>query len=59
MTAGGLLHGARVQSAVVEQHEALVAAIETGDAARARRAMEDHRLYLRDVIAIVLARPGR
>jgi DNA-binding FadR family transcriptional regulator len=53
-----LLHGAIVQSAVVEQHEALVAAIENGDAVRARRAMEDHLLYLRDVLAMVRARPA-
>jgi GntR family transcriptional repressor for pyruvate dehydrogenase complex len=47
------LHGAMVQSAIVEQHEALIAAIEKGDSARAGRAMEDHLLYLRDVLAIV------
>jgi GntR family transcriptional repressor for pyruvate dehydrogenase complex len=52
-----LLRGAMVQSAIVEQHEALVAAIEKGDPARAQRAMEDHLLYLRDVLAMVRARP--
>jgi len=48
-----VLHGAIVQSAVVEQHEALLAAIEKGDAARAERAMKDHLLYLRDVLRMV------
>jgi GntR family transcriptional repressor for pyruvate dehydrogenase complex len=48
-----LLHGALVHSAIVEQHEVLIAAIEKGDAARARRAMEDHLLYLRDILAVV------
>jgi GntR family transcriptional regulator, transcriptional repressor for pyruvate dehydrogenase complex len=47
------IQSAVVQSAVVEQHEALVAAIEKGDAARAERAMKDHLLYLRDVLRMV------
>jgi DNA-binding FadR family transcriptional regulator len=42
-----------VHAAVVEQHEALLAAIEKGDAARAERAMKDHLLYLRDLLALV------
>jgi DNA-binding GntR family transcriptional regulator len=42
-----------VQSAIVEQHEALLAAIEKGDAPRAERAMKDHLLYLRDVLRMV------
>jgi GntR family transcriptional regulator, transcriptional repressor for pyruvate dehydrogenase complex len=42
-----------VQSAIMEQHEALVAAIEKGDPARAERAMKDHLLYLRDVLGMV------
>jgi GntR family transcriptional repressor for pyruvate dehydrogenase complex len=50
------LHGALVQSAVVEQHEALLAALEKGDPARAERAMKDHLLYLRDVLGMVNAR---
>jgi GntR family transcriptional regulator, transcriptional repressor for pyruvate dehydrogenase complex len=50
------LHGAIVQSAVVEQHEALLAAVEKGDAARAERAMKDHLLYLRDVLRMVRER---
>jgi DNA-binding FadR family transcriptional regulator len=52
-----LLHGAMIQSAIVEQHETLVTAIEKGDPARAERAMTDHLLYLRDVLAIVRAAP--
>ena len=47
------LHGAIVQSAIVEQHEDLLAAIEKGDAPRAERAMKDHLLYLRDVLRMV------
>jgi DNA-binding FadR family transcriptional regulator len=47
------LHGAIVQSAIVEQHEALLAAIEKGDSPRAERAMKDHLLYLRDVLRMV------
>jgi GntR family transcriptional regulator, transcriptional repressor for pyruvate dehydrogenase complex len=47
------LHGALVPSAVVEQHEALLAALEKGDPARAERAMKDHLLYLRDVLRMV------
>jgi GntR family transcriptional repressor for pyruvate dehydrogenase complex len=52
-----LLQGAMVQSAILEQHETLVTAIEKGDPARAQRAMDDHLLYLRDVLAIVRAAP--
>lgn len=48
-----VIQPAVVQSAVAEQHEALVAAIEKGDAARAERAMKDHLLYLRDVLRMV------
>jgi GntR family transcriptional repressor for pyruvate dehydrogenase complex len=47
------LHGAVLQSAVVEQHEAVVAAMEKGDPARAERAMKDHLMYLRDVLRMV------
>ena len=47
------VEGAIVQSAIVEQHEALLQAIEKGDAARAERAMKDHLLYLRDVLRMV------
>jgi GntR family transcriptional regulator, transcriptional repressor for pyruvate dehydrogenase complex len=42
-----------VHSAVVDQHEALVNAIEKGDAPRAERAMKDHLLYLTDVLRMV------
>jgi GntR family transcriptional repressor for pyruvate dehydrogenase complex len=48
-----VIQSAVVQSAVAEQHEALVTAIEKGDAARAERAMKDHLLYLRDVLRMV------
>jgi GntR family transcriptional regulator, transcriptional repressor for pyruvate dehydrogenase complex len=48
-----LLSTVVVRSAVIEQHEALLAAIEKGDPARAERAMKDHLLYLRDVLAMV------
>jgi GntR family transcriptional regulator, transcriptional repressor for pyruvate dehydrogenase complex len=47
------LHGAVLQSAIVEQHQALLAAMEKGDPARAERAMKDHLLYLRDVLRMV------
>jgi GntR family transcriptional regulator, transcriptional repressor for pyruvate dehydrogenase complex len=53
-----VLSGAVVHSAVTEQHEALVAAIEKGDPARAERAMKDHLLYLRDVLGMVRERPA-
>jgi GntR family transcriptional regulator, transcriptional repressor for pyruvate dehydrogenase complex len=52
------LHGAVVHSAVVEQHEALVAAMEKGDPARAERAMKDHLMYLRDVLRMLETRDG-
>ena len=43
---------------VVDQHEALLAAIDKGDPARAERAMKDHLLYLRDVLRMVQAQDG-
>jgi DNA-binding GntR family transcriptional regulator len=46
-----------VQSALIEQHEALVSAVEKGDPARAERAMKDHLLYLRDVLSVVQEEP--
>jgi GntR family transcriptional repressor for pyruvate dehydrogenase complex len=52
------LHGAVLQSAVVEQHKALLAAMEKGDPARAERAMKDHLLYLRDVLRMVERKDG-
>jgi GntR family transcriptional repressor for pyruvate dehydrogenase complex len=51
------LDQAVVRSALVEQHEALIAAIERGDAQRAERAMKDHVLYLGDVLGLVQAPP--
>ncbi len=42
-----------VHTAVVEQHEALINAIEKGDAPRAERAMKEHLLYLSDVLRMV------
>jgi GntR family transcriptional repressor for pyruvate dehydrogenase complex len=54
-----VLHGAIVHSAVIEQHEALIAAIEKGNHARAERAMKDHLLYLRDVLRLVERADGR
>src|SRR5829696_2425783 len=46
-----------VQPALIEQHEALVSAVEKGDPARAERAMKDHLLYLRDVLGMVQEGP--
>ena len=54
-----VLHGAIVHSAIIEQHEALIAAIEKGNHARAERAMKDHLLYLRDVLRLVERADGR
>jgi DNA-binding FadR family transcriptional regulator len=48
-----VLEEAIVHSAVVEQHEALLAAMEKGDPARAERAMKEHLLYLRDLLRLV------
>ena len=53
-----VLDGAVVASAVADQHEALLAAIEKGDAPRAERAMKDHLLYLRDVLGMVAGSNG-
>jgi DNA-binding GntR family transcriptional regulator len=39
---------------VLDQHAALKRAIEKGDRARAERAMREHLLYLRDVLAMTL-----
>ena len=52
-----VLKPAVVHSALVEQHEALVSAVEKGDPARAERAMKDHLLYLRDVLGMVQDEP--
>jgi GntR family transcriptional regulator, transcriptional repressor for pyruvate dehydrogenase complex len=48
-----VLGKAVVHTAVVEQHEALVAAIEKGDSTRAERAMKEHLRYLGDVLRMV------
>jgi GntR family transcriptional repressor for pyruvate dehydrogenase complex len=50
-----VLEPAIVHSAILEQHQALLAAVEKGDPARAERAMKDHLLYLRDVLRMVQA----
>jgi GntR family transcriptional regulator, transcriptional repressor for pyruvate dehydrogenase complex len=47
------LRDAVLPSAVLDQHRALLKAIEKGDRARAERAMREHLLYLRDVLAMV------
>ena len=52
-----VLQPAVVHSAIVEQHEALVSAVEKGDPARAERAMKDHLLYLGDVLSMVREQP--
>jgi GntR family transcriptional repressor for pyruvate dehydrogenase complex len=48
-----VVHPAVLNSAIVEQHQALLVAVEKGDPARAERAMKDHLLYLRDVLRMV------
>jgi GntR family transcriptional regulator, transcriptional repressor for pyruvate dehydrogenase complex len=53
-----VLEPAVVHTAVVDQHEALLAAIDKGDPARAERAMKDHLLYLRDVLRMVQSHDG-
>jgi DNA-binding FadR family transcriptional regulator len=45
-----------VPSALLDQHQAILAAFEKGDAARAERAMKDHLLYLADVLDLAQAR---
>jgi GntR family transcriptional repressor for pyruvate dehydrogenase complex len=46
------LRDAVVPRAVLDQHTALLKAIEKGDRTRAERAMREHLLYLRDVLAM-------
>ena len=53
-----VLQPAVVQSAIADQHQALLAAVEKGDPARAERAMKDHLLYLQDVLRMVREQPG-
>ena len=45
-----------VPEAVLDQHAALLRAIEKGDRPRAERAMREHLLYLRDVLAMTRER---
>ena len=52
------LRDAVVPAAVLDQHAALLRAIEKGDRARAERAMREHLQYLRDVLAMVSERDG-
>jgi GntR family transcriptional repressor for pyruvate dehydrogenase complex len=52
------LRDAVVPSAVLDQHAALLKAIEKGDRPRAERAMREHLLYLRDVLAMTRERDG-
>jgi GntR family transcriptional repressor for pyruvate dehydrogenase complex len=47
------LRGAIVPGALLDQHAAVMRAIEKGDRARAERAMREHLLYLRDVLGMV------
>jgi GntR family transcriptional regulator, transcriptional repressor for pyruvate dehydrogenase complex len=47
------VRAAIVPAALIDQHERMLGAIEKGDAGRAERAMKDHLLYLRDVLAMV------
>ena len=51
------LQPAIVQSAILEHHQALLAAVERGDPIRAERVMKDHLLYLQDVLRMVRERP--
>jgi GntR family transcriptional repressor for pyruvate dehydrogenase complex len=53
-----ILQPAVVQSAIQEQHQALLAAVEKGDPARAERAMKDHLLYLQDVLRMLRESDG-
>jgi GntR family transcriptional regulator, transcriptional repressor for pyruvate dehydrogenase complex len=52
------LRDAVLPSAVLDQHVALLKAIQKGDRARAERAMREHLLYLRDVLAMTRERDG-
>jgi GntR family transcriptional repressor for pyruvate dehydrogenase complex len=51
-----VLRDAVVPGAVLDQHAALLRAIEKGDRARAERAMREHLQYLRDVLAMARER---
>ena len=53
------LRDAVLPSAVLDQHTALLKAIEKSDRPRAERAMREHLLYLRDVLAMTREHGGR
>ena len=53
-----VLQPAIVQSAILEHHQALLAAVERGDPVRAERVMKDHLLYLQDVLRMVQGAPA-
>ena len=48
-----IIEHAVVESAIVDQHEALLRALERGDPVRAERAMREHVEYLRDLLRVV------
>jgi GntR family transcriptional repressor for pyruvate dehydrogenase complex len=50
------LRDAVLPGAVLDQHAALLRSIEKGDRLRAERAMREHLLYLRDVLAMTRER---
>jgi GntR family transcriptional regulator, transcriptional repressor for pyruvate dehydrogenase complex len=53
-----LVAPAVVESVVVEQHRDIVRAIERGDPAAAERAMREHLVYVRDLVAAIDAAGG-
>jgi DNA-binding FadR family transcriptional regulator len=48
-----LVAPAVVESVIVEQHRDIVRAIERGDPAAAERAMREHLVYVRDLVAAI------
>jgi GntR family transcriptional repressor for pyruvate dehydrogenase complex len=48
-----IIEHAVVESAIVDQHEALLRALERGDPVRAERAMREHVEYVRDLLRVV------
>jgi GntR family transcriptional regulator, transcriptional repressor for pyruvate dehydrogenase complex len=53
-----LVAPAVVESVIVEQHRDIVRAIERGDPAAAERAMREHLVYVRDLVAAIEAADG-
>jgi GntR family transcriptional repressor for pyruvate dehydrogenase complex len=53
-----VIEGAVAPLTILEQHRALLAALEEGDSGQAERAMREHLLYLRDVLRMVQAPSG-